>query len=135
DPALVVELRDGHALALVPQDDTEPTRQECGLPEALQERVDRPLELLEDLGVRQKRDRRAGLLSLADSLELGRRVSARKLLPIDVAATAHLDDEPFRERVHDRDADSVQAPGDLVALAPELAAGVELREHDRDRRQ
>ena len=39
-----------------------------------------------------------------------------------------------RERVHDRHADAVQAAGDLVALAAELAAGVEHREHDLGRR-
>jgi hypothetical protein len=47
----------------------------------------------------------------------------------------HLGDQPLRERVHDRDADPVQAARDLVALAAELAAGVQLRQHDRQRRQ
>ena len=39
-------------------------------------------------------------------------------------------DEPLRERVDHRDADAVQAAGDLVALAAELSAGVELRQDD-----
>ena len=46
------------------------------------------------------------------------------------AVAAHLGDEPLRERVDDRDADAVEAAGDLVALAAELAAGMELRQDD-----
>ena len=41
--------------------------------------------------------------------------------------------EPLGQRVDDRDADAVQAAGDLVALAAELAAGVEHGEHDLGR--
>ncbi len=52
-------------------------------------------------------------------------------VPAAVAADLHL--EPARKRVHDRDADAVQAARDLVALAAELAAGVEHREHDLGR--
>ena len=44
-----------------------------------------------------------------------------------------LDLELLAERVHDRDADAVQAAGDGVATAAELAAGVQHREHDLDR--
>ncbi len=44
-------------------------------------------------------------------------------------------DEPLREGVDDRDADAVEAARDLVALAAELAAGVEHREHDREGRE
>ena len=50
----------------------------------------------------------------------------------DLPVAADLDREPLGERVHDRDADAVQAAGDLVALAAELAAGVQLRQDDRD---
>jgi hypothetical protein len=45
-----------------------------------------------------------------------------------------LDVEPRRERVDDRDADTVQAAGHLVAATAELAAGVQDGEHDLDRR-
>ena len=44
-----------------------------------------------------------------------------------VAAVLHLDDQAARQRVDDRDADAVQAAGDLVAAAAELAAGVQHR--------
>ena len=63
------------------------------------------------------------------------RLAARELLPVDLPVAAHLGDEPLRERVDDRDADAVQAARDLVALAAELAAGVELRQDDRERGQ
>ena len=62
---------------------------------------------------------------------LALRHAARELLPVDLPVALDRGDEPFRERVHDRDADAVEAAGDLVALAAELAAGVELRQHDR----
>ena len=52
------------------------------------------------------------------------------LLP-DVAVAPDLQVEPLRERVDDRDADAVQAAGDLVAAAvAELAAGVQGGQHD-----
>ena len=73
--------------------------------------------------------------AFADGLHVAVRLAARELLPVDLAVAPHLDDEPLRERVDDRDADAVQAAGDLVALAAELAAGVQLREDDRERRQ
>ena len=49
---------------------------------------------------------------------------------MDGAVATDLGDEPFRERVDDGDADAVEASRDLVALAAELAAGVELRQND-----
>jgi hypothetical protein len=45
-----------------------------------------------------------------------------------------LDLEPVGQRVHDRDADAVQTPGDRVPAAAELAAGVEHGEHHLDGR-
>jgi len=55
-----------------------------------------------------------------------------ELLAVDLAVAADLRDEVLRQRVHDRDADAVQAAGDLVAVAAELPARVELRQHDRE---
>ena len=63
------------------------------------------------------------------------RHAARELLAVDLPVAAHLGDEPLGERVDDRDADAVEAARDLVAVAAELAAGVELRQHDGERRQ
>ena len=71
----------------------------------------------------------------ADDLHVALRDAAHELLAVEHAVAAHLGDEPLRERVDDGDADAVEAAGDLVALAAELAAGVELRQHDRERGQ
>ena len=59
-----------------------------------------------------------------------------RLAPVDeglrpaAAVALDLELEAARERVHDRHAHAVQSAGDLVALAAELAAGVQHREHD-----
>ena len=45
-----------------------------------------------------------------------------------------LDLQPSRQRIDHRDPDTVQATGDRVAAAAELAARVQRREHDLDRR-
>ena len=74
------------------------------------------------------------LVGVADALEAGDRLAAvdeHHRVAAAVAPDLHL--EPARQRVDDRDADAVQAAGDLVALAAELAAGVEHREHDLGR--
>ena len=132
DPALVVELVPVVALTLVDERDAKPTRQERRLAQPLDEGLHGELELLEDLRVGEERDRRAGLvgLRLADDLDARLRNAAGELLPVDGAVAAHLGDEPLRERVDDGDADAVEAARDLVALAAELAAGVELGQND-----
>ncbi len=50
-----------------------------------------------------------------------------------VPVALDLDLDALGERVDHGDADAVQAAGDLVAAATELAAGVQHGEHDRDR--
>ena len=71
-------------------------------------------------------------------LALGQRAlrdAAHVVLRPREAVAPDLDVELLAEGVDDRDADAVQAAGDLVAAAvAELAAGVEDREHDLDGR-
>ena len=63
------------------------------------------------------------------------RLAALVLLAPDVAVAADLDEQQLGQRVDDRDADAVQAAGDLVAAAvAELAAGVQHGQHDLDGR-
>ena len=135
DPALVVELLGLAAGALVPQHDPQAAREERRLAQALRQRRRGELRLVEDLRVGQERDRRPRLVLARDAgrLHVARRLAAGELLPVQLAVAAHLGHEPLRERVHDRDANAVQAARDLVALAAELPACVELREHDRQR--
>ena len=54
---------------------------------------------------------------------------------MDLPVAVHLGDQPFRQRVHDRDADAVEPAGDLVSLAAELSARVKLGEDDGQRRE
>ena len=75
------------------------------------------------------------LRSHADRLHVRRGLAASELLPVHLAVASHLGDEPLGERVDDRDADAVQAARDLVAVAAELPAGVELGQNDRQRRK
>ena len=49
------------------------------------------------------------------------------------AVAGRFDAQPLGQGVHDAHADAVQAAGDLVAAAAELAAGVEDRVHDLER--
>ena len=61
--------------------------------------------------------------------------AARELLSPDLPVAPNLRDEPLREGVDDGDTDAVEPAGDLVAVAAELAAGMELREDDGERRE
>ena len=66
--------------------------------------------------------------------QLGHRFAALVVLRPDEAVGGDLQVEALGEGVDDRDADAVQAAGDLVAAAvPELAAGVEDGEDDLGR--
>ena len=78
--------------------------------------------------VRPRAGRRADDLHLALGL-----AALGVLLAVVVAVAVDLDEEPLGQRVDDADADAVQAAGDLVAAAAELAAGVEHGEHDLGR--
>ncbi len=76
-------------------------------------------------GVGLPGDLGAGLAGLADDLQLGDGAAALVALVMDLAVTIDLDLEPLGERVHDGDADAVEAAGDLVGAAAELGAGVQ----------
>src|SRR5207237_1322167 len=98
DPALVVELDRLAAGALVDELDPQAAGQERRLAQPLAKRVGVELELLEDLAVRQVRDRRAGvvLFGRADDGQFRLRDAARELLAVDLAVAPDLRDEPLR---------------------------------------
>ena len=90
------------------------------------------------VGIGPERDRRAGdptaRRCVADDEHLALRDAALGVfLAIALAVAVDLDDQPLGQRVHDRDADAVEAARHLVAAAAELAAGVEHGEHDLGR--
>ena len=53
---------------------------------------------------------------------------------VDLALAADLQLQPGRQRIDDRDADAVQAAGNLVGVLVELSAGMQLRHDDFGRR-
>ena len=136
DAALVLEdLLDDGVDALVAEDDLEALVEERHLAQALEERLGAELELLHDRAVGPERDARAVLVGVADALEAADRLAAvDERHPVDAAVAPDLHLEPAGEGVDDRDAHAVEAARDLVALAAELAAGVQHREHDLGRR-
>ncbi len=140
DAAVVLEGGLGHRVgALVGEPDLEALVQEGHDLHALDDGLGAELRLVEDGGVGPEGHRGAGaglaraavlggrpgrghlVLELAALLELG--------LPV-LALAVDLEHETGGQRVDHRDAHAVEAPRHLVALAAELAAGVQGREHD-----
>ena len=89
---------------------------------------------LEDLVIGPEGDGGAGGLADTDLLHLHGCLAAGKLHLVDLAVTADARDELLRQRVDDRDADAVQAAGHLVGAVVELAARMQDREDDLERR-
>ena len=91
----------------------------------------------EDRRVRPERDRGAGVrpaAAWADDLQLALRLAALGvLLAVALAVAVDLDHEPLGQGVDHRHADAVEAARDLVAVAAELAAGVQHGEDDLGR--
>ena len=88
----------------------------------------------ENYRVRQERDLRAGLVRLADDVEWLGGFALRKLDVVHLAVAINLRLEPDRERVHALGANPVQPAGVLVRPLAELAARVQVGEHQLDRR-
>ncbi len=86
---------------------------------------------LEDLGIRPETDGGAGLLRRVALYELSRLGIGVRLLP-PVAVDLDVDVEPGGKSVDHRDTDAVQTTGDGVRVGVELAAGVQLGQHDLD---
>ena len=100
--------------------------------------VELELAILEDVEVGHEDDGRAGLVGVRERAardQLGRRIAACERLRVLDAVAVDREVEVLAERVHDRHADAVEPAGDLVALAAELAAGMQLRQHDGGRGQ
>ena len=76
----------------------------------------------------------AGALRLADDLDRLRDFAAAELHLVDFAFAADFRDEAVGEGVDALRADAVQAAGDLVGALVELTTGVEVGEHELERR-
>jgi hypothetical protein len=75
-------------------------------------------------------DAGAAAVGGADGLDRGDGVAALEADGVGLALAPDVEGEAIAERVDDRDADAVQAAGDLVRAVVELAAGVQDREDD-----
>ena len=79
-------------------------------------------------------DLRASALRLADDLDRLRDFAAAELHLVDFAFAADFRDEAVGKGVDALGADAVQAAGHLVGALVELTAGVEVGEHELERR-
>ena len=95
------------------------------------ELVDR--RLLEDVGTGLEADGGAGLVGIADDLEVLFGHTQVEFLVVDLAVLTDFDFEPVGQRVDDGGTDAVQTAGDFVAATAEFTAGVEDGQNDRDR--
>ena len=84
---------------------------------------------VEHLAVGLEGDGGAGVVRLPHHLHRLRDIPPGKFHFIDLPVLVDLDGEPLAEGVHHAGAHAVEAAGDLVAPAAELAAGVEDGEH------
>ena len=89
--------------------------------------------VVEHLGIGMEAHLRAVFVGLADDLHLLRDMAAGEFHLVDIAVFEYAHFEPVRESVYHARADAVQAAGDLVAPAAELAARVQHRIDDLER--
>ena len=99
------------------------------------QRLEVEVDGLEDVRAGPERDRRAGARRSPRPWRAAHRVR-RRCSPAGQTWPSRRTSTSSRrgQRVDDGDADAVQAAGDLVAAAAELAAGVQHGQHDLDRR-
>src|SRR5690606_15450363 len=120
-------------LALIDDLDAQALVEEGHLLETGAQRLVVELDGLEDVAVRPEGDRGArGLRRLALGERRIRNPVVERHRPVRAVAL-HVDVESVRQGVDHRAADAMQATGDRVSAATELAAGVQDREHDLDR--
>ena len=142
-PAFVEEiLRHGRFAALIGEGDVDALVQERHFAQALLQHVkikrDAALEdavgvvVADDVG--QEADRRAGAVGFADDAQVVEVLAARVLLLINFPILINRHGQRLRQRIDHRRAHAVQAAGHLVAAAAELAARVQHRQADLDRR-
>ena len=130
DAALIVELGLlGGAGALVGERDFQALVQKGHLTQALGHSVIAELGLGKNLGVGVEINFRAGLLGFAGARQPPGGLAALVGLLEDVTVAPDFQVEPVRERVHHRNAHTVQSARDFVALGVKLAAGVQLGHH------
>ena len=133
DAALIAHrLFDLFAAAQIAQRDLHPRVQERLLTQARKQRVVIKRQLVEDRPVRLEGDLGSRVVRRSDRVELLYRHAALKTNLVNGAVVMHAHRAPLGKGVDDRRAHAVQAAGDLVARAAELAARVQHRVDDLD---
>ena len=79
-------------------------------------------------------DLRAGFASLSDSDQISNLNTALETLVVDLAATFDFNFQPFRERIHTRNTDSMQPARYLIGVGIKLTAGVQYSQNNRNSR-
>ncbi len=120
--------------ALVDQHDAHAVVEEGQLPQAARQDVVVVVDGAEDLARGEEVHFGAALLADAGDAQWRGRRAVGELHLMHLAVAPDGQPQPAGERVHHRDADAVQAAGDLVGVGIELAAGVQFRHHDLGRR-
>ena len=134
DPALVEELV-LLVVALVLDEDAQAAVQERQLPEPLGQHVEAEVDGFEHRRIRLEGDARTPFLGGARFLERRQGLAALVGLLVHLAVALDLDLEVLRQGIDHRQPDAVQSARDLVGALVELAAGVQLGEHDLRGRQ
>ena len=90
--------------------------------------------LAENLRVGIERHDGAAPVHRADVLQLADGLAALEAHLVAVAVARDVDFHPFRQRIHHRRADAMQAAGRVIDLAAELSAGMQRGHDDFERR-
>src|SRR3989338_1917445 len=99
--------------------------------QAIGERIETILQFpREYLFIRLKRDARSRRFRFADDGDFRDRLTALIPLMIDLPVTPDFDFKPFRQSVHDGNAHTVKASGDLITLMVKFSSGVKFCQDD-----
>ena len=121
------------AVTFVVNGDEDTGIEERQLAEALRKSVEAVIDRFENFGIGAEGHLGAAPLGRSSHLEIGQRMAALITLLVNLTVAPDLEVEPLGQRVDNRNANAVQAAGDLVTLVVELAASMENGEHDLGR--
>ena len=129
DPALVTEIVT-LARALIVNLDAQSRVQEREFAKSLREHIEGEVGALEYFWIWRKRDAGTGVFGDPDFFYVRSRLTAFIGLTPNLTVASNLEREMVRERVDDRDTNSVEAARDLVGLRIELSTCVQGGHHN-----
>ena len=129
DTALI-EIRITASIALIRKRDRNALIQEGQFAQTMLERIEIVRRHREDLRIWCKMHARTRFFRLTDNLQRTLRHTAGERNLMDLAIALDLHFHGCAQRVDDGDTDAMQAAGYLIAIAAELAAGMQYRQND-----